>query len=798
MINRLLRRMTIRSRLVFLFVLLLIICSGFIVLIINNQAKLTEQLQQANEVNSRVERSLLLASGRVLSARINLMRYVSGAVPNPNEALGDIYQAKGLLGQVLSMLNMPEQTTVVEATLAEIDEYQTLIGRVQTALISGMANVDALLSDANQMEVDIVQRIESIVAENTQRMDTANAVQVAKARRQVIYLTVGCGAALFLTLVLFRWVERSVARPIHELRDGAEALRTGRLDARIPVVGQDELSLLARSFNQMSAHISQSYTNLENRVVDRTRAAEARALQLQVAAEVARDAASASELDSLLFRAVNLIRDRFNFYHVGIFLIDDLGKFAVLRAATGELGRSLLQREYKLRVGEVGIIGYTTGTGTARIVNDVDADFGYQRDAKLPDTKSEMSIPLKVGKTVIGALDVQSHILNAFSEDDMAALQILADQLAVAIKNMRLVGELEDRLAEINTLYRRYTQESLVRVSHDTQPLGFQYDLLSLQMGQQRLAPETMAKLRAGQKVTVTEEVQGAVKSRLFAPLMLYDQMIGVLGFDQDDPNHQWSDDEIVIIEAVSNQVILALDNARLLDETQLRTDQLRLLQDVTATAAAHTSVGELLDDVCQKMRSGLDAERCMIAMVDYGGMEATTTALASARPLPPELSAKGIKIALTQNVLFAPALREKKSRVWSDEHGLTGAFSGIGIPSQPVIYSVVVIPLLVRETVIGLIGLEISDPSRRFSEEDLQLFDQLSVQISTAVEVARSVEQSRVRAERERMIGEITARMRATMDVETVLRTAVDEIYHSGDYTEVSVYLATEEDVEK
>ena len=131
---------------------------------------------------------------------------------------------------------------------------------------------------------------------------------------------------------------------------------------------------------------------------------------------------------------------------------------------------------------------------------------------------------------------------------------------------------------------------------------------------------------------------------------------------------------------------------------------------------------------------------------------------------------------------------------VWSDDRGLPGVYSGIGIPSQPLIYSVVVIPLLVRDAVIGLIELEISDPSRRISAEDLKLFDQLSIQISTAVEVARSVEQSRARAERERMISEITARMRSTLDVETVLRTAVDEIYHSGDYSEVSVYLAAEE----
>ena len=793
MINRLLRSLTIRARIISLFVLLLVIFSGYFIFMVNRQVALTRELHQVAAINSQIERSLLLASGRVLSARINLIRYVSDSVPNTSEALGDIDQAKDLLHQAISLMAAPEHVNAIEAALAEIEEYQTLIGRVQTARSAGMADMNALLADAHQKEMDIEQRIESVVAENARRMDAENDAQIAKAQRQSIYMILGSIAALILAIILVVLVERSINKPISDLREGVEALRSGHLDTLIPIVGQDELSWLARTFNQMTVQIAQSYTDLENRVADRTRAAESRALQLQVAAEIARDAASASELDSLLFRAVNLIRDRFSFYHVGIFLIDDLGKYAVLRAATGEAGQALLQREHKLRVGEVGIIGYATGTGTARIVNDVDADFVYRRDAKLAETHAEMALPLKVGKLVIGALDVHSKKMNAFGEDDLAALQILADQLAVAIKNMRLVGELEDRLAEIDTLYRRYTKDSLNRVTHGSQQLGFQYDLLSLQAGQQKLPTDVLAKLRLGQKVVVKEEVQGVVKSRLYAPLMLYDQMIGVLGFDQDDPTHQWSDDEIVIIDAVSNQVILALDNARLLDETQLRTDQLRLLQDVTATAAAHTNLKQLLTDVSQKLRTGLDVERCMIALVDVGGMSATQAALSVAQPVPPGYMATGNKLPLTQNSLFQEALRGRRSVVRYSDNGLQYLPTGTPIPSQPQIYSAVAIPLLARDEVSGFIVLEIADPLRRFGDEDLQLFDQLSMQISTAVEVARSIEQSTTRAERERMLGNITARMRATLDVENVMRTAVDEIFNTGDFAEVTVYLAEE-----
>ena len=793
MINRLLRRLSIRGRIFSLFFLLLIIFTGLFIWMVNRQVVLPRNLQQVTASSANIERSLLLASGRLLSARINLMRYITDAVPNASEALGDIDQAKDLLNQALVLIDEPDEANSIEAALAEVEEFHTLIGRIQTARSAGMADVDAFLSNAHQKGLDIEQRIELIVAENSQRTIVDNEAQIAQAQRQMIYLVVGTVAAIILAIGVVIVIERSINQPINDLRDGLEALRSGHLDTLIPITGQDELSWLARTFNQMTAHIAQSYTDLENRVADRTRAAESRALQLQVAAEVARDAASASELDSLLFRAVNLIRDRFDFYHVGIFLIDDLGKYAVLRAATGEAGQALLQREHKLRVGEVGIIGYTTGTGAARIVNDVDADFVFRRDVKLPETHSEMALPLKVGKVVIGALDVHSNKLNAFGEDDLAALQILADQLAVAIKNMRLVGELEDRLAEIDTLYRRYTQDSLSRVTHGSQQLGFQYDLLSLQSGQQKLPADVLAKLRSGQKVVMREEVQGVAKSRLFAPLMLYDQMIGVLGFDQDDPNHLWSDDEIVIIEAVSNQVILALDNARLLDETQLRTDQLRLLQDVTATAAGHTSLKELLADVNQKLRLGLDVERCMIALVDAGGITATQATLSSTHPVPPESLLNANKISLTDNRLFQEAISKRRSVVQYSENEAQPSPTGIQSPSKTQIYTTVVIPLVARDEVIGLIVLESMDVLRRFGDEDLKLFDQLSIQISTAVEVAQSIEQSAKRAERERMLSNITARMRATLDVETVMRTAVDEIFQTGDYSEVTVYLAEE-----
>jgi PAS domain S-box-containing protein len=187
---------------------------------------------------------------------------------------------------------------------------------------------------------------------------------------------------------------------------------------------------------------------LEERVTERTAELERRTMQLQTAAEVARDATTAHDLSSLLERAVNLVRERFGFYYAGIFLVDAQGEYAVLRAATGEAGRQMIESRHKLKVGETGIVGHATDSGKPHIALDVGSDAAHFKNPFLPDTRSETALPLQVGGRVIGALDVQSTQEAAFGEDDIATLQIMADQLAVAIERTRLFEQVQVALEE--------------------------------------------------------------------------------------------------------------------------------------------------------------------------------------------------------------------------------------------------------------------------------------------------------------------------------------------------------------
>ncbi len=184
-----------------------------------------------------------------------------------------------------------------------------------------------------------------------------------------------------------------------------------------------------------------------------------RAIQLQVAAEIARDATATLDLDIVLNRAVELVRDRFGFYHAGIFLVDEMGEYAILQAAAGPSREQLLAKRHRLKVGQTGIVGYVTGTGLSRIAQNVGGDEVHYKNPDLPNTRSELTLPLKVGQQVIGALDVQSVQENAFDDEDVTILQILADLLAVAIDHAHLFNRVQEYATELEQRVESRTAE---------------------------------------------------------------------------------------------------------------------------------------------------------------------------------------------------------------------------------------------------------------------------------------------------------------------------------------------------
>jgi nitrate/nitrite-specific signal transduction histidine kinase len=243
-------------------------------------------------------------------------------------------------------------------------------------------------------------------------------------------------------------------RPLRKLSEATTRVAQGDLTARTQLKTGDEIEELGNALNSMADKIQDMVDSLERRVSERTeelessrQVSEKRAKDLQTVAEVARHISTEKDLGKLLPLITHIVSDRFSFYHAGIFLVDEIGKYAVLRASNSPGGQAMLKRKHSLEVGQKGIVGYVTGTGSARLALNTGDDSVYFNNPDLPDTRSEVAVPLIIRGKVIGALDVQSTQANAFTDTDVAIFSLLADQIAIAIDNAKLLEETQAALA---------------------------------------------------------------------------------------------------------------------------------------------------------------------------------------------------------------------------------------------------------------------------------------------------------------------------------------------------------------
>jgi PAS domain S-box-containing protein len=354
-------------------------------------------------------------------------------------------------------------------------------------------------------------------------------------------------------------------------------------------------------------------------------ALEHRNSQLQTAAAVSRAAASILDPDQLIQRVVDLVRTRFQLYYAGLFLVDregkwsgEPGRWALLRAGTGEAGRQMLEAGHKLAVGGTSMIGWCTANAQARIALDVGEEAAHFQNPWLPETRSELALPLISRGQVIGAMTIQSTQEAAFSEEDVAVLQTMADQLAAAIENARLLEETRSALAQVEATHRLYLQREWREYLDDRESLwlsGLLYDRVQVAAEPDLWRPEMERALAEGQVVTADNNGANGKRTGLAVPIVLRGETIGVLGLEDPDGMRQWSDEDRDLMAAFSQQLALALENARLLEETQRRAARERLTGEISARMRETLDVDTVLETAIREIGQALNIAEIEVRM---------------------------------------------------------------------------------------------------------------------------------------------------------------------------------------
>ena len=402
-----------------------------------------------------------------------------------------------------------------------------------------------------------------------------------------------------------------------------------------------------RFLSALSAQVSGVIYNV--RLLEESRL---RAVQLETAAEIAREVSHSFNVDELLAKAVNLIRERFTFYHASVFLLDLPGEHAVIREATGEAGAQLKRAGHKLGVGSKSIVGYVSGRGEMLVINDAAKDPTYYANPLLPDTKSEAAIPLKVGDRILGVLDVQSMQPYAFNEDNLRTLQILADQMAVAVANSELFSETQEHLSQHRLLHHITTsaasgttlEEALSSAVNGLQVTlgGDRVSILLLDRERKELQIKASvgysdevnqlhiplgsgvtgwaASHRRPLRVDDTREdpryiqVSSNTRSELAVPLLYRNELLGVLNVESEQvAAYSESDEEM--LGTLGGSLAAVIANARLLEQIRAQAERERQLYEVTSKIRRSTDIHTILETTGNELMKVVGARRARITI---------------------------------------------------------------------------------------------------------------------------------------------------------------------------------------
>ena len=372
--------------------------------------------------------------------------------------------------------------------------------------------------------------------------------------------------------------------------------------------------------NQVNRELENLTANLEQRVNERTTELEnanaqtgRRAAQLKAVTELSESIAQLQDLSELFPAITKLISERFGFYHVGIFLIDQIHEYAVLQAANSEGGNQMLARNHHLKLG-VGVVGFCAQTGQPRIALDVGADAVFFNNLDLPDTRSEVALPMNSRGKTIGVLDVQSTEPSAFSGEDLQVLTALANQVSIAMENTRLLTETRAALMQVQEVYNEFTHTAWSHTVAQMEQRGFRFQTGRIEMLEEDLQnPEVTSAVQSGEVRATQTNGSKEKRTALAVPVKLRGEVIGVLHVESNDPHKNWQNDDISLVQAVAERAAFAMENARLFQDARRRAAKERLISEASARISGALNVENILQATAEELERVLGGSEILI-----------------------------------------------------------------------------------------------------------------------------------------------------------------------------------------
>lgn len=424
------------------------------------------------------------------------------------------------------------------------------------------------------------------------------------------------------------YISRSLTTPLLNLTQTATRLATGEIGLRATMEGPAEVVHLANAFNAMTTQLRELIGSLEERVAARTH-------RLETIAVVSERLTAILDFEQLLQEMVDEIKEKFAYYHAHVYTLDDRGQNLVLAAGVGEAGAQMRAKSHSIPLDAVtSLVARAARTGEVVRVDNVREAPDWLPNPLLPDTHSEMAVPIISEERVIGVLDVQQDKVAGLDEGDASLLRSLAGQVAIAVRNARLFTQTQAALDKAQSLQRLYMGEAWERLIATHPTTDYEYRQGPLPPLSEVTTPEAVAALQQGQTVRLETErkkmadgklnpedgqepadIPSSSPLALATPLKLRDEVIGVLGLHAADSGRSWTEDEIALIESVGEQMALAIENARLFEDTQRNAWRDQVVSETTAKVWSSAEIEEVMRAAVAQLGDKLRASEVVIRL---------------------------------------------------------------------------------------------------------------------------------------------------------------------------------------